>query len=221
MRRSRPERSACRPASSTRPACTPMPTSCAAARHRRDQTRRAVRTHMRNEADGLFEALDEAVSTIRAAADAGADTARLQVSHLKCGVAVGPRAGRGGRRRVGGCPQRRSRRGRRPVPVYRRRDDPGHDPAAGIARARDRRVPRGVERPRCPRPRDGRDRARHLGLGERRPRPRLGRHPDLLRGEPSRLVGPIAGRRSATRSGRILPISRSTRWWTIGSTSRS
>ena len=41
-------------------------------------------THMRNEADGLFQALDEAVSTIRAAADAGADGARLQVSHLKC-----------------------------------------------------------------------------------------------------------------------------------------
>jgi N-acyl-D-aspartate/D-glutamate deacylase len=40
---------------------------------------------MRNEADGLFEALDEAISTIRAAADAGVDAARLQVSHLKCG----------------------------------------------------------------------------------------------------------------------------------------
>ena len=41
-------------------------------------------SHMRNEADGLFEALDEAVSTIRAAADAGVDRPRLQVSHLKC-----------------------------------------------------------------------------------------------------------------------------------------
>ncbi len=41
-------------------------------------------SHMRNEADGLFEALDEAVATIRAAVDAGADGARLQVSHLKC-----------------------------------------------------------------------------------------------------------------------------------------
>lgn len=41
-------------------------------------------SHMRSEADGLFEALDEAVSTIRAAADAGVDAARLQVSHLKC-----------------------------------------------------------------------------------------------------------------------------------------
>jgi N-acyl-D-amino-acid deacylase len=42
-------------------------------------------THIRNESDGLFEALDEAVSTIRAAVDAGVDDARLQVSHLKCG----------------------------------------------------------------------------------------------------------------------------------------
>jgi N-acyl-D-amino-acid deacylase len=41
-------------------------------------------THMRNEADGLFEALDEAVGTIRAAADAGVEAPRLQVSHLKC-----------------------------------------------------------------------------------------------------------------------------------------
>jgi len=38
-------------------------------------------THMRNEADGLFRALDEAIATARAA---GPD-ARLQVSHLKCG----------------------------------------------------------------------------------------------------------------------------------------
>jgi N-acyl-D-aspartate/D-glutamate deacylase len=42
-------------------------------------------THMRDEADGLFGALDEAISTIRAAADASVDGARLQVSHLKCG----------------------------------------------------------------------------------------------------------------------------------------
>jgi N-acyl-D-amino-acid deacylase len=42
-------------------------------------------THIRNESDGLFEALDEAVTTIRAAVDAGVDDARLQVSHLKCG----------------------------------------------------------------------------------------------------------------------------------------
>jgi N-acyl-D-amino-acid deacylase len=38
-------------------------------------------THMRNEAAGLFDALDEAVATIRGAGDG----ARLQVSHLKCG----------------------------------------------------------------------------------------------------------------------------------------
>jgi N-acyl-D-amino-acid deacylase len=38
-------------------------------------------THMRNEAAGLFKALDEALTTARAAGDG----ARLQVSHLKCG----------------------------------------------------------------------------------------------------------------------------------------
>ncbi len=38
-------------------------------------------THIRNESDGLFDALDEAVETIRAAGSG----ARLQVSHLKAG----------------------------------------------------------------------------------------------------------------------------------------
>jgi N-acyl-D-amino-acid deacylase len=38
-------------------------------------------THMRNEADGLFDALDESIAAIRAAGSG----ARLQVSHLKCG----------------------------------------------------------------------------------------------------------------------------------------
>jgi N-acyl-D-amino-acid deacylase len=41
-------------------------------------------SHLRNEADHLFEALDEAVATVRAAADAGVEGPRLQVSHLKC-----------------------------------------------------------------------------------------------------------------------------------------
>ena len=51
-------------------------------------------THMRNEADGLFVALAEAVATIRAASDAGIDAPRLQVSHLKCASrAVWGRAG--------------------------------------------------------------------------------------------------------------------------------
>jgi N-acyl-D-aspartate/D-glutamate deacylase len=51
-------------------------------------------THMRNEAAGLFEALDEAIGTIRAARDAGVAGPRLQVSHLKCGArAVWGRAG--------------------------------------------------------------------------------------------------------------------------------
>jgi N-acyl-D-aspartate/D-glutamate deacylase len=40
---------------------------------------------MRNEADGLFAALDESVAAIRAAVAAGAPRPRLQISHLKCG----------------------------------------------------------------------------------------------------------------------------------------
>ena len=43
-------------------------------------------THMRNESAGLFESLEESIATIRAAREAGADGARLQVSHLKCGA---------------------------------------------------------------------------------------------------------------------------------------
>jgi len=43
-------------------------------------------THMRNEGAGLFASLDEAIATIRAATNAGAGSARLQVSHLKCGA---------------------------------------------------------------------------------------------------------------------------------------
>lgn len=42
-------------------------------------------THLRNEADGLFAALDEAIDAITAAAAAGVAGPRLQVSHLKCG----------------------------------------------------------------------------------------------------------------------------------------
>ena len=38
-------------------------------------------THIRNEAAGLFEALDEALTAVRASGEGG----RLQVSHLKCG----------------------------------------------------------------------------------------------------------------------------------------
>ena len=41
-------------------------------------------SHLRNEADGLFEALDEAIGTVRSAAEAGVVAPRLQVSHLKC-----------------------------------------------------------------------------------------------------------------------------------------
>jgi N-acyl-D-amino-acid deacylase len=42
-------------------------------------------THMRDETGGLLDSIAEAVATIRAAADAGVEAPRLQVSHLKCG----------------------------------------------------------------------------------------------------------------------------------------
>ena len=42
-------------------------------------------THMRDETGGLFESLAESIATVRAAAGAGVDAPRLQVSHLKCG----------------------------------------------------------------------------------------------------------------------------------------
>jgi dihydroorotase/N-acyl-D-amino-acid deacylase len=41
---------------------------------------------MRDETAGLFDSLDESIAAIRAAVDAGATDARLQVSHLKCGA---------------------------------------------------------------------------------------------------------------------------------------
>ena len=51
-------------------------------------------THMRDETAGLFDSLAESIATIRAAADAGVEGPRLQVSHLKCGAAsVWGRAG--------------------------------------------------------------------------------------------------------------------------------
>ena len=51
-------------------------------------------THLRNEADGLFGALAEAIGAVRAARDAGVADPRLEVSHLKCASqAVWGRAG--------------------------------------------------------------------------------------------------------------------------------
>ena len=51
-------------------------------------------THMRDETQGLFASLGESIAAIRAAARAGVDAPRLQVSHLKCGAsAVWGRAG--------------------------------------------------------------------------------------------------------------------------------
>jgi dihydroorotase/N-acyl-D-amino-acid deacylase len=43
-------------------------------------------THMRNEAGRVHEAVEEAIATARAAADAAGRPARLQVSHLKAGA---------------------------------------------------------------------------------------------------------------------------------------
>ena len=66
----------------------------------------------------------------------GSTAPRLQVSHLKCGSrAVWGRAAEAVAR-PRARPRRGPRRRRRPVPVHGRRDDAGHDPAAGAARPR-------------------------------------------------------------------------------------
>jgi N-acyl-D-amino-acid deacylase len=45
-------------------------------------------THMRNEAAGVLDSLDEAISTVRQAGELARRPARLQVSHLKAGARV-------------------------------------------------------------------------------------------------------------------------------------
>ena len=51
-------------------------------------------THMRDETAGLFDSIRESIETVRAAADAGVASPRLQISHLKCGArSVWGRAG--------------------------------------------------------------------------------------------------------------------------------
>ena len=91
-------------------------------------------THMRNEAAGLFEALDEARRDRprRPATGAAAPGLAPQVRRR---AAVWGRAGEAvarPRARPRGGPRRR----RGPVPVHGRRDDARHDPAAGPAGAR-------------------------------------------------------------------------------------
>ncbi len=54
-----------------------------AAAYRRDAL---YATHMRNEANGVHGAIDEAIATARAAAEVARRPARLQVSHLKAGA---------------------------------------------------------------------------------------------------------------------------------------
>ena len=81
-------------------------------------------THMRNEAGGVLGAIDEAVSTARAAGEqAGGRRALAGVAPQggrTIDVGDGGRAGRSHR----GGPARRPRRRRRPVPVCRGGDDP-------------------------------------------------------------------------------------------------
>ena len=133
-------------------------------------------THMRNEAAGVLDALDEAIVDARAwRASSPHRPARLQVSHLKAGAqAVWGTGGRPGRAARGGPPRRPRRRGR-PVPVHGGRDDPVDDPAAGDPRP----VHRG-RRGRDPRPAESRAPIRDLmrdgisRLGERRRSTRAG-----------------------------------------------
>ena len=131
--------------------------------------------------------------------------ARLQVSHLKCGVArrLGPRR-RGGR----ACSRRRAPTASTSPPTSTRTRRPPR-PSRRSCRRRSQGL--GVDdcvaalrRPARPRPRPRRDRAGHLGLGERRGRPGLGRHPDLVRREPPRLGRPVA-RRPRRRAPRAIP----------------
>ena len=158
-------------------------------------------THMRDETHGLFDSLAESVRTIRAAADAGVEAPRLQVSHLKCGLGRGLGSSWRGRRRAGGRPCGWPRCRRRSIPVHRGGDDPGDDRAAGTARPRRGCLRRGARRPR--RSRDGpcRDRPGDLRLGERGIRSGLGRDRDLVRARVIRSGLVARSPRSASRLG--------------------
>ena len=63
------------------PGCTPPPVEVEALVRATARRGGLYATHMRNESDGLFDALDESIAAVRAAGSG----ARLQVSHLKCG----------------------------------------------------------------------------------------------------------------------------------------
>ena len=127
--------------------------------------------------------------------------ARLQVSHLKCGCPrrLGP--GRRGRRRprarrVPTASTWRRTSTRTPRPPRRSRRS-CRRPCSVLGGRRVRRRPR---RPGGPVPRPRRDRAWELGLGERRVRPGLGRHPDRVCREPPGLVRSVPRASSAGRS---------------------
>ena len=174
-------------------------------------------THMRNESAGLFEALDEAIVTARAAGDG----TRLQVSHLKCGAA--PVWGRAAEavEVIELARAERPRRRRRPVSVHGRGHHPRDHPAAGPPRPWRRGVCRRARRSGGSLPRADRDGARQFGLGERGVRTRLGRDPDRVRGEPPGLVRAIPRARSASRSVPTRRTSLSMPSSTTGSMSRS
>jgi N-acyl-D-aspartate/D-glutamate deacylase len=88
-------------------------------------------THMRNEAGRVHEAIDEAVATTRAAADAAAGGSPPGVAPQgRCQDGLGPGPGAG--RAAGARPRDRGRRGDIPYTAASR---PGDAPAAGSPRA--------------------------------------------------------------------------------------
>ena len=91
-------------------------------------------THIRNEADGVTAAIDEALTTARAAQAYGRRPARLQVSHLKAALPCGPWHWTCSHRPPGTGPRRGAGRGGGPVPVHGRAHDARDDPAAGHPR---------------------------------------------------------------------------------------
>ena len=159
-------------------------------------------THMRNEADGLFASLDESIAAVRAAGSG----ARLQVSHLKCGSrSVWGRAGEAVARPRGGA-GRGARRRRRPVPVHRRRDDAW--PRSCRRRSRPSASTRASTPSTDPHVRDLVRAEIERGISgweNVASDPGWERHPHLVRGQPSRVVRPVArraGRRDPRRPGR-------------------
>ena len=154
---------------------------------------------------------------------AAGSAARLQVSHLKCGVAGGLGPGRRGGRAPRGGPRGGSRRRRRPVPVHGGRDDAWRRSCRPPSWASaSMRCVAALADPRRPRPRPDGDRARASRAGRTWPPTPAGTgirisyaasHPDWA----GRSLAEL-GRRAPTRT---RPTSPSMRSSTTGSTSRS